>query len=73
MAEIFGNWITEADAAAEAGESLRTWQRRRQARTGPAFVKAGARVLYRRQAIIDWLQAQEVQPVRATAASGEAA
>lgn len=64
MSNIFDEWILEADAAKEAGESQRTWQRRRQNRTGPPYVKIGARVYYRKEAIREWLLASEVQPLR---------
>lgn len=51
--------------AAEAAEYLRTSQRTlirwRNARTGPAWAKVGGKVLYRRAALDDYLDAHTVQ------------
>lgn len=73
MSDIFGDWVAEADAAEEAGESLRTWQRRRQNRTGPPYVKIGSRIFYRKEAIRAWLLDLEVKPVRAASRGRTAA
>lgn len=65
---ILDGLVSEAEAAAEAKETLRTWQRRRQQRIGPPFIKIGVHCYYRRDAIREWILAQEVQPVRGRAA-----
>jgi hypothetical protein len=40
----FANLLSEHEAASEANESVRTWQRRRQLRQGPAFIRVGTRI-----------------------------
>ncbi len=63
---LLQGWISRTDLAQELGvceETLRRWA---DARRGPAFVKAGRKILYRRTAVLDWLEAQEVcEPRRA--------
>ena len=54
----------EADCAAWADESVRTWQRNRALGIGPAYIKMGRKVLYRREAIRDYYLAQEKKPPR---------
>lgn len=46
--------------------STRTVIRWRQARIGPAWIKAGGRLLYRRSDVDAWLSAQRVEPARST-------
>jgi hypothetical protein len=57
--------ITEADYAAQRGVSVRTIQRERALRTGPAFIKVGKKVFYRPEAISDWLLSKEQAQPRA--------
>ena len=45
------------------GVSLRTLARWRCERTGPAYHKAGKRVLYRRQDVDEWLAQNRMEPV----------
>lgn len=57
---ILAGWVSPADLARELGlteDTLRRWEDRR---TGPACVRAGRKVLYRRSAIEAWLAAQEL-------------
>ena len=55
--------IPEGEYAAQRGVSIRTIQRERATRTGPAFIKIGKKIFYRPEAISDWLLANEqVQP-----------
>ena len=57
---ILAGWVSRADLARELGlteDTLRRWEDRR---TGPACVRAGRKVLYRRSAIEAWLAAQEL-------------
>ena len=59
---MFEDYVHEADLAREFGGCRRTWQRRRQERTGPPFIKVGAKVMYRRAAVLEWLEGLEVTP-----------
>ena len=62
--------VPESEAAPILGlqrATLATW--RCQGR-GPAFIKIGRRVFYRRRVLLDWIAAQERKPVKA--AGGEA-
>ncbi len=55
--------LREEEYARLRGVSVRTIQRERARRTGPAYIKLGQRVYYRPAAIEAWLIAQEqVQP-----------
>jgi hypothetical protein len=63
MQNILDGLVLEVDAAKEANETLRTWQRRRQQRVGPPFIKIGVHTYYRRVAIRDWILSQEVAPL----------
>lgn len=60
----FSDLISEADYAAERGVSLRTIQRERTLRIGPPFIRLGRKIYYRREAIRQWLLAQEVVQTR---------
>lgn len=56
---ILSGWVRRGDLARELGlteDTLRRWEERR---TGPACVRAGRKVLYRRSAIEAWLAEQE--------------
>lgn len=66
----FANLLSEADFAALRGVTVRTLQRERALRKGPAFLKLGRKVYYRRAAIDDWLRAQEQTPVRSEVREG---
>ena len=55
--------LHEPDYARLTGRNVRTVQRERARRTGPAFIRIGRKVYYRKAAIETWLLAQEqVQP-----------
>ena len=60
----FENLISEHDLAALRGVTVRTLQRERAQRRGPAFIKLGRKVYYRREAVNEWLRAIEETPVR---------
>lgn len=45
------------------GIPVGTWAAWRSLKTGPAYTKAGSRVLYPRDAIIRWLVERTVEPV----------
>lgn len=57
--------IPEKEYAAARGVCIRTVQRERALRTGPAFVKLGRKIYYRKAAIEAWLLAQEQEQPRA--------
>lgn len=57
--------IPEKEYAAARGVCIRTVQRDRALRTGPAFVKLGRKIYYRKAAIEAWLLAQEQEQPRA--------
>ena len=67
---LLQGWISRTDLAQELGvceETLRRWA---DARRGPVFVKAGRKILYRRTAVLDWLEAQEVREPRRSRTGG---
>ena len=66
--------IPEADYALARHVSLRTVQRERAQRVGPAFIKLGRKIFYRKEAIEAWLLAKEqAQPRAANFKSGSTA
>lgn len=54
--------LTSKDTAVLLGVSERTLARWHSVRTGPARITVGRRVLYRLQALNDWLRANETGP-----------
>ena len=61
---LLAGWISRPDLARELGlcvDTLGRWQRQR---TGPACIKAGRRVFYRRSVVENWLLAQETSRPR---------
>ena len=61
---LLENWLTEDEAAAALRKSKRTLALWRQLRKGPAWTRNGKEILYRRDAIPEYLRANETQPVR---------
>lgn len=59
---------TEAEFAEQAGVSTRTVKRWRERRIGPPFIRMGRRILYRRDAVAEWLLANEQAQPRAAGA-----
>jgi len=56
---LLAGWISRQKLAGELGvtvETLGRWQRQR---SGPACIKAGRKVFYRRSTVESWLLAQE--------------
>ncbi|WP_144055850.1 helix-turn-helix domain-containing protein [Octadecabacter arcticus] len=51
--------IREPEYARLTGRNVRTVQRERARRIGPAFIRIGRKVFYRKAAIEAWLLAQE--------------
>jgi excisionase family DNA binding protein len=63
----FSDVWTEDQLAEQAGVSVRTIKRWRDQRKGPPFIRMGRRILYRRDAVADWLLANEQEQPRAGA------
>jgi transposase len=57
-------WISRLNLALELGLSVDTLRRWEAQRTGPPCVRAGRKVYYRRDAVQDWLQQQELPSPR---------
>ena len=56
---LLSGWISRSALALELGvceETLRRWA---DARRGPPYIRAGRKILYRRSAVLDWLEEQE--------------
>lgn len=51
--------ISEEDLAAVLGTTVSTLRKRRSARQGPPWVKAGQSVFYRRASVMAWLEQLE--------------
>ena len=60
--------LSEAEYDAKRGVSVRTIQRERALRAGPAFIKIGRRVFYRPAAIEAWVLGLEQAQPRAKSA-----
>ena len=61
-APVLADWISREELAEELGlkvDTLRRWDLKR---IGPAFTKAGRRVLYSREAVNAWLKSRTVNP-----------
>ena len=66
-------WITETEAAARIGVSLRTLQRYRAAESGPAYSAIGGRLRYMPEDVEQWLTDQRRSSPTGGAASPGAA
>jgi len=67
MTESTHDLLTADDLADIVHASPRTIIRWRSEGRGPAYVKAGHRVLYRRADVMEWLERHKVTPVREVA------
>ncbi len=56
---IFEGYLTESEYCRQRGISLRTAQRDRQLRQSPPYVTIGKKVMYRIDAVREWLLKQE--------------
>ncbi len=56
---LMAGWISRLDLARELGLSVDTLRRWDDQRTGPACVRAGRTIYYRRAVVLDWLEKQE--------------
>jgi len=61
---ILADWISRNELARELGITTDTLGRWAAQRKGPAYVKAGRKIFYRRDVVRAWLQSKEVQPVK---------
>ena len=68
--KLLSGWIGRGELAAELGVSVDTLGRWAASGKGPKWVRAGRKVLYRRRAVVDWLQKQEEPPVKPTRKRG---
>jgi hypothetical protein len=56
----FFSYQESAEFIGQRVQTLRAWWSRE--RKGPPRIKVGRRVIYRRQAVVDWLVARETMP-----------
>jgi hypothetical protein len=61
---VLTGWISRLDLALELGLTVDTLRRWEAQRFGPPCVRAGRKVYYRRDAVQDWLQQQELPSPR---------
>ena len=58
---LMTGWLTRTDLARELTLSVDTLQRWETRRMGPPCVRVGRKVLYRMEAVRDWLREQEAR------------
>ncbi|KAA1054688.1 helix-turn-helix transcriptional regulator [Azospirillum argentinense] len=58
---LLSEYLSEPDTAKELGVCTRTLGRMRERGGGPPYVRIAKRVVYRREAIADWLRKQETK------------
>jgi hypothetical protein len=73
MDDILKDYIRDGEFAAAVGKTPRTIRIWRQRRTGPAWVRIGNGIFYRRTAVQEWLSANEVRPARRRPADQQSA
>jgi hypothetical protein len=61
---MIAGYLSELEVATTLDRTTRTLRIWRARGLGPAFARIGNNVVYREQAISDWLLSNEVQPVR---------
>ncbi len=69
---LFEGYLTKEQLAAELGRSARTIDRWALSGQAPAPTHIGRTVLFRRDAVLEWLRSQEATPVRAARKRGGA-
>ena len=57
-------WLTEEEAAAAVGKSVRTLRVWRRTGMGPPYALFGRTIKYRKPAFVEYFRASEVDPVR---------
>ena len=65
---LLTGWLNRTDLARELTLSVDTLQRWETRRVGPPCVRVGRKVLYRMEAVRDWLREQEVRKAGASRA-----
>ena len=65
---LLTGWLDRADLARELTLSVDTLQRWETRRMGPPCVRVGRKVLYRMEAVSDWLREQEARRAGASRA-----
>jgi len=60
-ADLLEGWLNRSELAKELALSVDTLQRWETRRVGPPCVRVGRRVLYRKEAVRDWLRDQEAR------------
>ena len=65
MTTVLDDKMTEAELAEEVARHVRTVQLWRAQRTGPPFIRLGRQILYRRQAVREWIDSLEHEQPRA--------
>jgi hypothetical protein len=68
-ADLLTDYMSEPELADGLGEHIRTTQRRRASGSGPPYLILARQILYRRDAVIAWLLAQELQSTNKSSAS----
>lgn len=58
---LLGGWLERAELARELTLSIDTLQRWETRRVGPPCVRVGRKVLYRKDAVREWLREQEAR------------
>ena len=64
---IFAEWLSEDEAAAALGKSVRTLRKWRHQRIGPPYTFFGKTVRYRGSTLVEHYKQSEVTPVRSLA------
>jgi phage terminase Nu1 subunit (DNA packaging protein) len=60
-ADLLEGWLNRSELAKELTLSVDTLQRWETRRMGPPCVRVGRKVLYRKEAVRDWLREQEAR------------
>ena len=60
-ADLLEGWLNRSELAKELTLSVDTLQRWETRRVGPPCVRVGRKVLYRKEAVRDWLREQEAR------------
>ena len=57
--KLLEGWLTRDELAAELEVSVDTLARWETTKNGPALARVGRRVLYRHEAVLEWLESRE--------------
>lgn len=57
--DVLDGWMSRPELAETLGITAGTLAKWQNQRTGPPLVRIGRKVMYRRQAVQDWLRSQE--------------